>query len=309
MLADTRQAKKKHHVTSIDRTNRMQIGVGIPTNGRPSVVADLVNALGRQTRIPDQIIVCAPSSNDLKGLDDIEVILLTAPPGLTSQRNYILRYARDLDVLIFLDDDFLPSETYVESIETVFTKYPEIVLASGYVVADGICGPGLSFTDAEHLLRCDVRSGSIRMRDIYNAYGCNMAARLAPIRENALQFDESLPLYGWLEDVDFSRRLASFGRIVSVSSARGVHLGVKVGRESGVRLGYSQIANPFYLVRKGTLSRRRALFQISKNVVMNVARSLRPEVYVDRPGRARGNGIAVIDLLAGRLRPSRILSL
>ena len=33
---------------------------------------------------------------------------------------------------------------------------------------------------------------------------------------------------------------------------RGVHLGNKRGRVSGLRFGYSQIANPIYLLQKGT---------------------------------------------------------
>jgi GT2 family glycosyltransferase len=67
------------------------------------------------------------------------------------------------------------------------------------------------------------------------------------MRPNDVMFDERLPLYGWQEDVDLSRRLAAFGTVVKVPAARGVHLSVKLGRNSGVRLGYSQIANPLYL--------------------------------------------------------------
>ena len=48
-------------------------------------------------------------------------------------------------------------------------------------------------------------------RPTFSGYGCNMAVRLAPMREHGLRFDERLPLYGWQEDVDLSRRLAAFG--------------------------------------------------------------------------------------------------
>ena len=79
-----------------------------------------------------------------------------------------------------------------------------------------------------------------------------MSVRLDLARRHRLTFDEQLPLYGWLEDVDFSRRVAGYGRVVKVSAARGVHLGVKAARQRGVQLGYSQVANPVYLMRKGT---------------------------------------------------------
>jgi hypothetical protein len=123
---------------------------------------------------------------------------------------------------------------------------------------------------------------------------------------NGLIFDERLPLYGWLEDVDFSRQIARFGRIVSTEATRGVHLGVKLGRQPGVKLGYSQVANPLYLIGKGTMSPRRALLLIARNLAANTLRSLRAEPWVDRRGRLVGNCWAVLDLLTGRLDPRRI---
>ena len=109
-----------------------------------------------------------------------------------------------------------------------------------------------------------------------------MSVRLALVRQHALDFDERLPLYGWLEDVDFSRQLARFGRVVRSDATRGVHLGTKLGRSLGVPLGYSQIANPFYLMCKGTMGWSRALAQMLRNIAKNVLRSVHPEPWVDR---------------------------
>jgi hypothetical protein len=74
-------------------------------------------------------------------------------------------------------------------------------------------------------------------------------------------------------------------------------------------LGYSQIANPVHLVRKGTFTFRRALFQMARNVAMNLCFSFTPEPYVDRRGRLRGNLTALKDLVLGRVHPERILTL
>ena len=71
----------------------------------------------------------------------------------------------------------------------------------------------------------------------------------------------------------------------------------------------SQIANAVYLARKGTCPWPRSLRQMGRNVGMNLARALRPEPYVDRAGRLKGNLKAVRDLVAGRLHPQRILEL
>jgi GT2 family glycosyltransferase len=136
-----------------------------------------------------------------------------------------------------------------------------------------------------------------------------MALRLAPIRAHGLRFDENLPLYGWAEDVDFCRQLAAHGSVVENARMAGVHLGVKGGRTSGVRFGYSQIANPYYLWRKGTTHPSGALRQVARNVLSNFMKSIRPEPWIDRRGRAFGNVLGFADLLRGRLHPRRILEL
>ena len=131
-----------------------------------------------------------------------------------------------------------------------------------------------------------------------------MATRLAPMRAHDIRFDERLPLYGWQEDVDFSRRLAAHGTVVRLDAATGVHLGTKSGRTAGIRLGYSQVANPIYLTRKRCgYPVKRALEHIAKNMASNVVRSPWPEPFVDRVGRLRGNLLALRDLATGRARP------
>jgi GT2 family glycosyltransferase len=132
-----------------------------------------------------------------------------------------------------------------------------------------------------------------------------MACRLEMSRRGIV-FDEALPQYGWLEDVDFSRRLARHGRIVKLSDARGVHLGSKAGRTAGLKYGYSQIANPLYRVKKGTFSWPRAAEQMARNIAMNLVRSVVPEPYIDRRGRLYGNMLGLVDALRGAADPKRI---
>jgi hypothetical protein len=108
------------------------------------------------------------------------------------------------------------------------------------------------------------------------------------------RFDERLRLYGWQEDVDFAASLSSRGRIVKTFAFSGVHQAVKYGRTSGVRLGYSQVVNPLYLVR---------------NVLANHLKTFKPEPRIDRAGRMKGNWIAFRDLMLGRLMPERIEAL
>jgi GT2 family glycosyltransferase len=289
---------------------RLRIAVGIATIGRPQLLRAVIEELTRQTRRADRIIVSAPAADDVEGISSdatIEVVL--GPRGLTRQRNAIIERLDDFDIVQFFDDDFLPAPTYLAEVERGFAAEPDVAMVTGSVIADGIIGPGFGIDEARRKLAACIQGNRRTIEPVANGYGCNMAVRLAAVRAMQCRFDERLPLYGWLEDIDFSRQLARQGRIVKLYAAQGVHLGVKQGRQSGVRLGYSQIANPIYLSRKGTCPWPRALRMMSRNIAMNLARSLNPEPYVDRPGRVAGNLRAIRDLVTGRLDPERILEL
>lgn len=274
------------------------------------MLAETLAELERQCRRPDRLVVCGAAPADLAGLDPAHAELITAPLGTSRQRNAVLAMIGDCDVVVFFDDDFLPAPGFLAAMEAAFLADPALVAATGHVVADGIKGPGLSPAEGRALLRADpgVPPGAQPV-PAYNAYGCNMALRLAPMRAHGLAFDPDLPLYGWYEDIDLCRRLAPHGRILALPGARGVHLGVKSGRTSGLRLGYSQIANPVYLARKGSYEWRRALWSMARNLGANLLHAPVPERYIDRRGRLRGNLLALADLLRGRCDPRRILAL
>ncbi len=293
--------------------NRMnsKLVVGIPTIGRATILCDVLSELARQTRKPDRVIVCGTQSGDVERVAEVcrGAEILLCDPGLPRQRNAILAAATDADIVVFFDDDFIPDADYLREIESHMLRDERIAVATGHVVADGIIGPGLSVRDAQSVLERAETFGS-EVASVFNGYGCNMAVRAGLMRANGLMFDERLPLYGWQEDVDLSRRLAAFGTVVKVPSARGVHLGVKFGRNSGVKLGYSQIANPLYLsFKRQGYPLSWALKHMARNVAMNVARCLWPEPYIDRFGRLRGNILALRDLAAGQMMPERILRL
>src|SRR5262249_41260243 len=148
--------------------------------------------------------------------------IIVGPRGLTRQRNAILDRLDDFDVVQFFDDDFLPAPSYLAEIEKVFVARPDIVMVTGNVIADGIVGPGLEIDEARRRLAAgDAARSSNKPEPIANGYGCNMAIQLAAARAGKCRFDERLPLYGWLEDVDFSSQLAAYGRIVKLAAARG----------------------------------------------------------------------------------------
>lgn len=288
-----------------------RVAIGIATRGRASVLATTIPFLQRQDRPADRILVCYTTPADIAGLDHLaDVEWLLEQPGLPRQRNAIIKSAGDCDIVVFFDDDFLATPGYIGSVVDAMAGHHDIVATTGDLIADGIIGPGLPIDAGMAMISSDQGNPKVpEMVNIRNAYGCNMALRLATIREHNMAFDENLPLYGWLEDLDFTRQIHRFGRIVRLRSARGVHLGVKSGRTSGVKLGYSQVANPLYIAAKGRYALHDAIVGLSRNIAANVARLPWPESYIDRRGRLSGNLLALFDLIRGKMDPRRILEL
>ncbi len=290
----------------------MRAAIGIATRGRPEILAEVLIELHRQRRPPDRTIVCHTVPGDIAGraeaMEGVE--FLTSPPGLPRQRNRILDAAADCDLVLFLDDDFLPAPDYLAVTEAIFRDRPEVVVTTGTVLADGAKGPGIGVEAGRAILAADDHLGDpLAAVPHFNGYGCNMAVRMATVREHGIRVDEALPLYAWYEDIDFTRRLGRHGAILRLAGARGVHLGVKAARTPGMRLGYSQVVNPIYLARKGTFPWSHAIPSAARHCAINLLRSFWRDPLVDRPGRFRGNLIGLWDLARGRAAPSRILQL
>lgn len=291
----------------------MRIAVVVATLGRQNEVEDLVSDLENQSRPPDEAVFCviesqdAPRNLQASGMRTI----LCERKGSCAQRNIgIDSVIATNDVIVFMDDDFIPSPTYFSRLEEFFTRVPDAAGVTGQVLADGVTGPGLSRAEALEFIGADAAATDADadgIRPRRGLYGCNMAVRASALGDH--RFDERMPLYGWLEDLDLSTRLAREGALYHSNALRGVHRGVKRGRTSGVRFGYSQIANPLYLLVRGRAPAHYALANILRNLAANLLHVSKPEPWVDRRGRLKGNALAAWDLLRGRLKPERILEL
>lgn len=287
----------------------------VASRGRPDCVARFAERLAVQTRAPDRLIFSVADPADLP--QDLpqdlpaQAEIVTGGAGLAAQRNRGLeRILGDCEIVAFFDDDFVPSCHALEGIQRIFLAWPDVVGATGRVLADGVSSAGIPLAEAEHLVDAADAAGpgDLRVRaDLDGLYGCNMAFRTGAI--GATRFDERLPLYGWQEDVDFAARLLPRGRLVLTHAFGGVHCGVKTGRTPGLRLGYSQVANPVYLARKGSMRPFRSARLIARNLIANHLRALAPEPWVDRRGRLRGNWLALVHALSGQLDPEHVLRL
>lgn len=290
----------------------MKLVVIIPTLGRSGQVARLLGYLGSQTRLPDEVILSAPDTTHVELPESLPfpVTVALGPKGLAAQRNTAMGPAlHRFDIITFFDDDFVPSADYLRQVEESFAGNGDWTVVMGRVVRDGATNAGLTWEDAEAALR-ETEGKNYNgppVVDHVGAYGCNMSFRASLVGD--LRFDERLVLYGWQEDIDFTSQMRSRGRVVCVTAIRGVHLGIKAGRVSGKRFGYSQVANAVYLIRKGSVPASFALPLMFRNIAANLAKSLRPEPYVDRRGRLRGNMLAILHVATGRIEPEYILKI
>jgi GT2 family glycosyltransferase len=290
----------------------MEIVVGIATHGRPAILAETLAFLAQQRRQPDRVLVAYAEAGDVGDCPQRfpHVAFVMTELGLTRQRNVIVDLAQHCDYLQFFDDDFYPDPNYLQVVENYLASHPGTVATTGLVLADDIKGPGLTVAQAKSIIGAhDLSQVEQHASPTFLAYGCNMGLRMQTIREHQLRFDETLPLYGWYEDWDFTARIGRFGAVMHISNACGVHLSTKTGRITGVRMGYAQVANPIYLARKGTFLWSTVFRFIVGPFFKNLVRSIAPEAHIDRLGRFCGNLAAFRDLATGRLSPTQITNL
>ena len=291
----------------------MNTTVIICSFNRSAILHDTVCSLLQQTTRPEAILLslCDELSvlPETKSLPGVRCIF--GPQGSSAQRNTAIAFA-STPYALFLDDDVELAPEYIEQMERVFMADPSIAAASGEVVEDGAkSGKGIERSVAINAL-LHYRGGrectGIKIKDFF---GCNMFVRRDILDKE--RFDERLPLYGWLEDRDFLWRCAKHGKMIRNRSAQIAHLATRSGRTSDVRYGYTKIANPFYMWRKGVVSNVAELIVMYwiKTTFANIARAIAPRQSptADYRQRLKGNFLAYRDLLLFRIDPQNILAI
>ena len=291
----------------------MKIALIIASRGRPALLESVLGHWAAQSRPLDRRIISISSREDAgdlpAGLVDNSVI---GSAGLCMQRNRALDalLPSKADIVIFADDDYIPSRDFVRDVETLFAANGDIVAATGNVFADGVTSGGIAYPDAVKRVADYDAARTVQgyaFSATTGAYGCNMVIRWSADR--SIRCDERLPLYGWQEDIDYSRQYRIYGRIVHTDAFAGVHMGSQGARSPGKRLGYSQVINPLYLILKGTMPARFGVRLMFRNVLSNLRGAVVGDIYVDRSGRLKGNLLALSHMLIGRVQPEHVLKL
>src|ERR1700692_3086758 len=156
--------------------SQTRLVVGIATHNRPTILAETIAFLAKQTRQPDKIFVAYAEPADVADAPRLfpHVTFVQTELGLTRQRNAILTVARDHDILLFIDDDFYLDPHYLKITERFFVENPGVVASTGTVLADDVKGPGLTVEQAKSIVAgSDGARSEQRITPTFLAYGCN----------------------------------------------------------------------------------------------------------------------------------------
>jgi GT2 family glycosyltransferase len=279
--------------------------------GRPELLAEAIATCSAQDDAGFRGVISVPDEQSLPAdrslLDGWQVV--TGTRGLAAQRNVALdALAGEADVVAFFDDDAVLRADYLATAVRFLDEHPAVLGLTGRVLLDGANAAEIDRETAQQELDRSLRHRTGAWRPTRELYGCNFVVRMSAVPQ--LRFDARLPLYSWLEDHDFARRLMRHGMLANVDDCVIVHrAAASGGRTSHVRLGYSQVMNPAYLTRKGSFPLWLSAEQVFRPVAMNVARSVAGPEKRWRRERLRGNRIAAWDIVRGRISPERIVNL
>ena len=281
--------------------------VVLASAGRAGLLAEVMTNLDDQTHRELVRMVSVPDEQSLPAdLEGWQVV--TGARGLAAQRNAGLAALPDVDVVFFFDDDAVVRPDYVQNALEFLVGHPEVVGLTGRVLLDGATRGEVALSHARAVVAGSDQQLTGRWRRTRQLYGCNFAFRTAAVPEPA--FDARLPLYSWLEDHDFARRLMPAGRLARVEDCVIVHrAAASGGRTEHVRLGYSQVMNPVHLKVKGSFPLWLMMYELGRPVLKNLARAAVGRESGWRRRRLRGNFLALRDAVAGRITPERITTL
>src|SRR5450759_4282880 len=101
----------------------------VATKGRAEIVARLVAYLREQTLPLDVFVISACDPSDVTGVAETSSAtrIVFGSAGSSAQRNNGLSaLPADIDIVVFLDDDFIPSRFWLARVRDIFVASPDI---------------------------------------------------------------------------------------------------------------------------------------------------------------------------------------
>lgn len=273
----------------------MNISLIICTYMRPGAICNLLDSVFEQTLVPNEVIIVDGSTNQktqealvAKNYNlPIKYFLVDKSlRGLTKQRNYgVRKIDPNCDVVAFLDDDIVLTDTYFEKIRELYCQKEDCIGAGGYIVENIVWrklkpDEKVSFCDYAYdgYVKKDVGRNLLRKAFglLSNTPPCWMPPSshgrsvgdlppsgkiyhveyfmggVASYRKQLfdhISFSEYFQGYGLYEDLDFTIRASKIGSLYVHTGARLYHFHEPSGRPNQYQYGKMVVRNGWYVWR------------------------------------------------------------
>ncbi|HUX70064.1 MAG TPA: glycosyltransferase family A protein [Cellulomonadaceae bacterium] len=196
------------------RTDGDRVVIAVLTYKRPDDLRVLLPALVAQASGLGGEIEILVVDNDPQGSGEATVGLIGDPliryvheprPGISAARNRALAESVDREVLLFIDDDERPSETWLATMLGLYRRERPAAVV-GPVISEYAAEPERWISAGRFFDRRRMATGTA----IEAAATNNLLLDLAVVRRERLEFDEKFGLSGG-SDTLFTRRLVASG--------------------------------------------------------------------------------------------------
>jgi GT2 family glycosyltransferase len=294
-----------------------RIAIVIPTKDRPDDLRRMLSSLAAQTRPPDQIIVVdgseRPMSDVVASCRGIPVDYTRCiPPSLAKQRNAgMARLAPDISIAGYLDDDVVLERDAIEKMHNFWHGADSDIAGAAFNIVNN---PLPRVMGLKQLFGIDSR---VPGRVLSSGFPSSIPPQTATLETDWLfggatlwrrhvieefSYDEWFIGTGFMEDIDFSFNVRGRYRLVLLAEARLAHYSHPVRPDRQYLLGWWQVVNRMYFVRKYRhrgMSVWSAWWTTTGLIVLNVLAAIwrrSPQHW----NRARGNVAGLFSLLTGR---------
>jgi glycosyltransferase involved in cell wall biosynthesis len=305
-------------------TSKHKLTIVVPTKDRPNQLRRMLESLGLQSSLPDQVVVVASGSEESREVVNqfsslnIQYIHLSRA-GTSWQRNAGLKVVDPASTLVgFLDDDIVLEPDALEAMLAFWEEAPADVGGAGFNFRDIL----VPETERKWKLRPIIwlyNAFMLRNERKGRVLRSGFPTPIFPVSENTytdwlealfvfrkevterFQFDDFFAGYSYLEQVDFSYTVSRKYKLCVVCDARMTHYSDHI--RNSYLLGKMQVINRIHFVRKHEeLSSPRCYFTLMLHMFFNVAVGvlLRDMGYFKR---AWGNCVGLCQVAVGRMAP------
>jgi glycosyltransferase involved in cell wall biosynthesis len=270
----------------------MKFSLIVCTYMRPLALLSLLNSVKQQTLYPNEILIVDGSTNDetklvieqnsFKNLKYFKV--KEVDRGLTKQRNFgIDKVSEDIEVVSFLDDDIILTNTYFEELISTYSIKPDALAVGGYITNEVNWEPTISpKQNNKYYFDGWMRSEPLRFRfrrrfgllpdaqpGFFSSFSHGRSVSFLPTSRKiyeveqimggvssykksvfkTIKFSSYFEGYGLYEDADFSLRLAKIGNLYVNTRAQLEHHHETSGRPNKYKYGKMVIINGWYVWR------------------------------------------------------------